>query len=65
KASIGGKCQCCQRCVAFCGSKAIYVPGKPAAQYQGVGVESIMSLADESRTEAHKETSGQSRTPDR
>jgi Pyruvate/2-oxoacid:ferredoxin oxidoreductase delta subunit len=45
KAAIGGECQCCQRCVAFCENGAIYVPGKPAVQYQGIGIESIMSLS--------------------
>ena len=46
KAAIGGRCQCCQRCIAFCENGAIYVPGKPAAQYRGIGIESIMSMSN-------------------
>jgi NAD-dependent dihydropyrimidine dehydrogenase PreA subunit len=44
KASIGGMCQCCQRCIGFCPNGSIHVPGKPAAQYRGIGLESILSL---------------------
>jgi Pyruvate/2-oxoacid:ferredoxin oxidoreductase delta subunit len=50
KASIGDRCQCCQRCVAFCRNGAIHVPGKPAAQYQGIEIKSIFSLLNRDLT---------------
>ncbi|MDR3280630.1 MAG: EFR1 family ferrodoxin, partial [Synergistaceae bacterium] len=44
KASIGNLCQSCQRCIGFCPIGAIHVPGKPAVQYRGIELESILSL---------------------
>jgi ferredoxin len=47
KARIGKSCESCQRCVAFCPAGAISVPAKPAAQYRGVPLDSILSLIGE------------------
>ncbi|MDR3331876.1 MAG: EFR1 family ferrodoxin [Synergistaceae bacterium] len=44
RSSIGKSCQSCQRCVAFCPSEAISVPGKPAERYRSVSIKDIRAL---------------------
>lgn len=43
-ALIGSRCQSCQRCIAFCPSNAVSVPGKPAEPYKGPSADEMLSL---------------------